>query len=108
MNVIYTRLLEAVLAYEAEPAARSRSHDALADVIRLRHIMERHEVRTDPVWALQAMADQLAYDAGLVRLAGERGITIRSDAFDIPERGRAALEDALLAQGVDLATQVQG
>lgn len=103
MNAMYSHLLEAVLAYEADPATRSRSQGPLADVIRLRHTMERHAVRTDPGWALQAVADQLAYDAGLIRLARRRGIAIRSDAFDIPERGRTALEDALLAQGVDLS-----
>ena len=99
---MYTQLLEAVLANEADPATRSRSQGSVADVVRLRHVIERHAARTDPRWALQAVADQLAYDAALVRLARKRGIVAGPDTFTNPERGRAALEDALIAQGVEL------
>ena len=100
--VMYTQLLEAVLAYEADPATQPRSQGPLADVVRLRHTMERHASRTDPGWALQAVADQLAYDAALVRLARKRGIDAAPQAFDIPEQGRAQLEAALIALGVNL------
>jgi hypothetical protein len=99
---MYTQLLEAVLVYEADPATQPRSQGPLADVIRLRHTMERHATRTDPGWALQAVADQLAYDAALVRLARKRGIPAGSDAFDIPQQGRTGLESALIALGVNL------
>jgi len=99
---MYTQLLEAVLDYEADPATKPRSQGPMADVIRLRSTMERHATRTDPGWALQAMADQLAYDAALVRLARKRGIPAVTDAFDIPQQGRAGLEDALVALGVNL------
>jgi len=102
VNVMYTQLLEAVLAYEADTPSLLRSQGPLADVIRLRHALERHLGRTDPGWALQAVADQLAYDAALVRLARQRGVDIGIRAFDIPERGRAAIESALLARGVNL------
>jgi len=101
---MYTELLEAVLVYEADPATQPRSQGPLADVIRLRHTMDRHATRTDPGWALQAVADQLAYDAALVRLARKRGIPAGTDAFDIPQRGRAGLEEALVALGVNLPT----
>jgi hypothetical protein len=99
---MYTELLEAVLGYEADPATQPRSQGPLADVIRLRHTMERHATRTDPGWALQAVADQLAYDAALVRLARKRGVPASPDAFDFPQRGRAGLEEALVALGVNL------
>ena len=102
MNAMYTELLDAVLDYEADPATRPRSQGPMADVIRLRHTMERHATRTDPGWALQAVADQLAYDAALVRLARKRGIPAGTDAFDIPQRGRTGLEEALLVLGVNL------
>lgn len=102
VNVMYAQLLEAVLAYEEDPEVRPRSQGPLADVLRLRHVMERHATRTDPGWALQAVADQLAYDAALVRLARRRGIAADPDAFESPLRGRAALEDALVAKGVNL------
>lgn len=99
---MYTQLLAAVLAYEADPATQPRSQGPLADVVRLRHTMERRAGRNDPGWALQAVADQLAYDAALVRLARRRGIDAGPQAFDIPERGRAGLEAALIARGVNL------
>lgn len=100
--VMYTQLLEAVLAYEADPATQHRSQGPLADVVRLRHAMERRAGRNDPGWALQAVADQLAYDAALVRLARKRGIDAAAEAFDIPEQGRAGLEAALISRGVNL------
>jgi hypothetical protein len=99
---MYSQLLEAVLDYEEDPEVRPRSQGPLADVLRLRHAMERHATRTDPGWALQAVADQLAYDAALVRLARRRGISTDPSAFEQPERGRVALEDALMAKGVNL------
>ena len=103
---MYTQLLEAVLAEEADPAVQTRSQGPLADVIRLRHAIERHATRTDPGWALQVVADHLAYDAALVALARKRGIPFDADAFEFPERGRAALERALLAHGVNMPPSV--
>ncbi len=99
---MYTQLLEAVLAFEADPDTQPRSQGPLADVLRLRHALERHAGRTDPGWALQAVADQLAYDAALVRLSRRRGIAADPCDFDHPEHGRAMLEEALMARGVDL------
>ena len=107
MTAIYTELLEAVLAYEADPETGPRSQGPLADGTRLRHTLERHATRTDPGWALQAVADQLAYDAALVRLSRSRGIAGGLDGFDIPTRGRASLEGALIARGVDLPARVE-
>jgi len=102
VNVMYSQLLDAVLDYEEDPEVRPRSQGPLADVLRLRHAMERHATRTDPGWALQAVADQLAYDAALIRLARRRGIATDPADFELPERGRAALEDALISKGVNL------
>ena len=99
---MYTQLLEAVLAYEADPATQSRSQGPLADVVRLRHTIDRHATRSDPGWALQAVADHLAYDAALVVLARKRGIPTDAQSFDVPDRGRATLEEALVALGVNL------
>jgi hypothetical protein len=99
---MYTQLLEAVLAYEADTPSLLRSQGPLADVVRLRHALERHLGRTDPGWALQAVADQLAYDAALVRLARQRGVDVGIQDFDVPDRGRAVIESALLALGVHL------
>jgi hypothetical protein len=99
---MYSQLLEAVLSYEEDPEARARSQGPLADVLHLRHAMDRNAARTDPGWALQAVADQLAYDAALIRLARRRGLPADPAHFEAPERGRAALEEGLIAKGVNL------
>jgi hypothetical protein len=65
-------------------------------------------VRTEPGWAPEAVADQLAYDAALVRLARWRGIVVRPGSFANPERGRAALEAALSAHGINLLPREEG
>jgi len=77
--------VSAHLAY-VRADTQPRSQGPLADVVRLRHVLERHAARTDPGWALQAVADQLAYDAALIRLARKRGIATGPGDFDIPER----------------------
>jgi hypothetical protein len=104
MNPMYVELLEAVLNDEGDPSAPvpSRSSGPLAELIRLRHVLEKHAGRTDPGWALQAAADQLAYDAALVRLARRRGVPFELDSFAVPEQGRGALERALVERGVNL------
>ncbi len=104
MNVMYSQLLEAVLANEADPEVRPRSQGPLADVLRLRHAMDRRASQADgdPGWAMQAVADQLAYDAALIRLARRRGIPTDPTRFEIPEQGRAEIEEALVAVGVNL------
>jgi len=97
---MYAQLLEAVLAYEDDAPTLTRSQGPLADVARLRHSLERHLGRTDPGWALQAVADQLAYDAALVRLARHRGLTVGLRSFDNPGHGRTTIEAALIGVGV--------
>ena len=99
---MYAQLLEAVLSDEVDPPAPPRSSGPLAELVRLRHAMEKHAERNDPGWALQAVTDQLAYDAALVRLARRRGVLFDLDAFDVPEQGRDRLERALLDKGVKL------
>jgi hypothetical protein len=105
VTAIYTQLLEAVLDYEPDPATVPRSQGPMADVIRLGRDMERHATRTDPGWALQAVTDQLSYDAALIRLSRRRGIEVDVEAFDFPARARAALEDALIELGVAVPFQ---
>jgi hypothetical protein len=102
---MYTQLLEAVLTDEGDPAdpVPIRTAGPLAELIRLRHVMERHASRADPGWALRAVADQLAYDAALVRLARRRGVPVDLAAFDIPDRGRTGLEAVLVDMGVHLS-----
>ncbi len=104
VNPMYARLLEAVLSDEGDPSvpAPTRSSGPLAELMRLRHVMDKHTGRADPGWALQAVADQLAYDAALVRVARKRGVPVELDSFGVPEQGRARLEQALIDKGVNL------
>ena len=101
VHPMYARLLEAVLTEDDDPSSvPARSSGPLAELVRLRHAMDRHAERNDPGWALQAVADQLAYDAALVRLARKRGVSVDIGCFDVPEQGRARLEQALADMGV--------
>ena len=96
---MYSDLLHAVLTDELE-ADPPRSHSSTGELMRLRRVRDKHEARNDPGWALQAVADQLAYDAALVRLARRRGIVVKIESFDIPDQGRMHLEQILVAKGV--------
>jgi hypothetical protein len=106
---MYVRLLEAVLSDETDPVSPDQppAHPSvpLAEVVRLRRAMEKHANRTDPGWALQAVADQLAYDAALVRLGRRRGVVVELDGFDVPDRGRAQLERAMIEKGIRLSAR---
>jgi len=104
VHPMYARLLEAVLTDEGDPSpvVATRTPGPLAELVRLRHAMDKHAERTDPGWALQAVADQLAYDAALVRLARKRGVPVDLGCFDVPEQGRDQLEQALVDKGVNL------
>ncbi|MGA2835145.1 MAG: hypothetical protein ABSF84_00980 [Acidimicrobiales bacterium] len=102
MNPMYAQLLQAVLTDEDASMNGPRSQGPLAELLRLRHAMEQRSPRVDPGWALQAVADQLAYDAALIRLARKRGVPVDIHSFDVPERGRTGLEQALRDKGVHL------
>jgi len=99
---MYAQLLDAVLVDESGEPVPTRSAGPLAELVRLGRVMDRHAGRADPGWALQAVADQLAYDAALIRLARKRGVHADTGDFEIPERGRSLLEQALADRGVNL------
>ncbi len=104
VHPMYVRLLDAVLSDVPDPSAPppARSPGPLAELVRLRHVMEKHAEHAGTGWALQAVADQLAYDAALVRLARKRGVVVDIGCFDVPDQGRARLEQALVDKGVNL------
>ena len=99
---MYAQLLDAVLYDESEEAVPTRSAGPLAELVRLRRVMDKHAGGGDPGWALQAVADQLAYDAALIRLARKRGVRADTGDFEVPEHGRTRLEQALVDKGVNL------
>jgi hypothetical protein len=103
---MYAQLLQALLSDDTEPPppAQGTGHPTgpLAELVRLRHAMEKHAGHNSQGWALQSVADQLAYDAALVRLGRKRGVPVDLEVFDVPERGRAQLEQAMIDRGVNL------
>jgi hypothetical protein len=103
---MYAQLLQAVLSDDTEPLppvhGTTHSAGSLAELVQLRHAMEKHAGHNSQGWALQAVADQLAYDAALVRLGRKRGVPVDLEVFDVPERGRAQLEQAMIDKGVNL------
>jgi hypothetical protein len=109
---MYVQLLQAVLNDEVDPTSPveppARPVGPLAELTRLRHAIDKHAEHNDPGWALQAVADQLAYDAALVRMGRKKEVRVELDSFDVPERGRAHLEQALIDRGVNLARSGAG
>jgi hypothetical protein len=55
--------------------------------------------------ALATLADQLAYDVALLRLARLVGIDCQSTEFGRPEQARRRLERLLATSGIDLHEQ---
>ena len=99
---LYVDLLEAVLAHPMEWRDLSRPPDPLAELGRIRRALQEHLYRADPGWALQAVADQLAYDSALIRLARREGIEPSPVTFSIPNDGRVLLAEALERCGISL------
>jgi len=59
-------------------------------------------VRLRGGWAATAVANQVAYDVALIRLARCLGIACHPGAFDLPELRRKELDRQLAARGVHL------
>ncbi len=102
VHSLYWSLLEEVLIHPIEWRDLSRPPDPLAELGRIRRIMEEHLYRSDPGWAIQAVADQLAYDVALIRVARREGIEPDPSSFDLPGRGRDGLASALERCGISL------
>jgi len=102
VHSLYWSLLEEVLIHPIEWRDLSRPPDPLAELGRIRRIMEEHLYRSDPGWAIQAVADQLSYDVALIRLARREGIEPDPSSFDLPGRGRNSLASALERCGISL------
>jgi hypothetical protein len=88
------------------PFDRARTpQDLVHELIRCRNRLEQGGSTSGAAGGVpDAVADQLAYDVVLIRLARRRGIACDPLAFDQPQAGRARLERALVSGG--LATDV--
>lgn len=99
---LYAFLLSEVLDHPLEWRNLSRPPDPLAELDRVRRSLEEHLFRSDPGWALQAIADQLAYDSALIRLARREGLHPVPATFDLPSRGRMRVAASLMGRGIHL------
>jgi len=100
---MYTDLLEAALA-EVIPGGRPTSfHQALAEVVRRRKLLASsgwHEVGRPSVSV--ALADEVAYDVALIRLARCVDVDCDPGSFGRPQGERQKVERTLASGGVVL------
>ena len=97
---MYSDLLDAALSEVGRPDDGLRTRGSLAELLHYRRKLAEDAARTGPDWALQALADQLAYDVALIRLARRAGVRCSVRGFDRPEQERGRLEHDLERQGI--------
>ncbi len=103
---MYTKLLDAALREPTgadDSAAEANTDDLLAEVLRRRRQMRASQpAPAGSGWAAGAVADQVAYDAALIRLARMLGIGCDVGRFATPEHERSTLEARLAERGFRL------
>ncbi len=97
---MYSELLDAAFGEPGQADGPPTTAGSLAELVRCRRLLEEDATHSGPDWALQAVADQLAYDAALIRLARRMGLACSIRDFDQPEQGRQRLERYLVDGGV--------
>jgi hypothetical protein len=98
---MYTQLLEFALRERDQNDSRPASGVALADLARCRSGLLVDVVAPGDS-AMSEVADQLAYDVALVRMARSLGIDWDLGRFNQPLRERHTLERALAVRGIPL------
>jgi hypothetical protein len=100
---IYVQLLQAALAEAQQPSDETTTSDAVAELLRRRgDLYTRGSSHAGSFWAPDAVANELAYDIALIRLAKMLGVECGVDDFDRPGKGRAHVELALMSRGIRL------
>lgn len=100
---MYIALLNAALAEAHSPGDDPSTHDAVEELLRRRSsLYSRGPSRVGTFWAPDALANELAYDMALIKLADLLRIDWEVDHFDRPGQGRARLELALMSRGIHL------
>ncbi len=96
---MYTQLLGLALENRNDADLHAMIGEVFADLVRTRRLLQ--EVSEEPR-ALGTVADQLAYDVALIRLATSLDIDWDLSGFEQPDRERQLLEQALIERGVPL------
>lgn len=99
---MYSELLDAALGEADRPDGGPDVRGSLDELLRYRRHLAEDAARTGPDWALQAVADQLAYDIALIRMARSAGVDCSVRGFDRPEQERLRLEHDLKSRGIQL------
>jgi hypothetical protein len=100
---IYVQLLDAALAEAPPQPDEMTTGDAVAELLRRRgNLNTNKSSRGGSLWAPDAVANELAYDMALIRLARFLGIECDADDFELPGRGRAQIELSLMSKGIRL------
>jgi hypothetical protein len=97
---MYTHLLDAAFEELPPPAVGTTTTEALSALLHWRDRLESREIGVDRTTT--TLADQLAYDISLIRLARSAGIVCDTTMFDQPERTRSGIEQELISRGVPL------
>ena len=100
---IYVQLLNAALAEAPSKSDEMNAGDAVAELLHRRgNLYTRGSSHAGSLWAPDAVANELAYDMALIRLATFLGIECKSEDFELPGRGRARVELSLMSKGIRL------
>jgi hypothetical protein len=105
---IYVQLLDAALAEGPPPPDEMTTDDAFAELLRHRGNLysssssKGRSSQGESLWAPDAVANELAYDMALIRLARLLGIECDTHDFELPGRGRARVELSLMSKGISL------
>ncbi len=100
---MYTKLIGAALEHPEVGEVPSNTGDALAELLRCRRRMTATlPGGSQSGWAAAAVADQVAYDVALIRMARQLGIACDLTEFDPPQHERVRLEQQLELRGIRL------
>jgi hypothetical protein len=109
-NSMYAHLVASALGELEKSQGSPVAATALSELRRCRRQLRMSLAsRTGRDWAPAAVADQVAYDVALTRLARSLGVECDPTTFDRPEQQRLRLERAIAVAGIQLnATEPTG
>jgi hypothetical protein len=107
---MYADILDKAFARRRGTLGPTNVHDAITELLECRgRLTSTHpRDRFSGGWAARAVANQVAYDVALIKLARSVGIACDPATFDLPERRRNELDRQLEARGVHLDRMAPG
>jgi hypothetical protein len=105
---MYAQLLGAALGRAPSIEEAVTMGEALAELLRCRRRLVTNDPTAGPDWVPAAVADQLAYDVALIRVARRYGVECELRNFAQPGSERRRLELALTSRGLRLDASDEG